>query len=94
MHAAAMRQHIKRESRPVEVAQGRTSHSREAPLRVYSPSDRVAHGEPGRITMALAVEMTSARNQKAVEAAIGALAAKFGNRLVTSQAVREQHGNT
>jgi D-lactate dehydrogenase (cytochrome) len=33
------------------------------------------------------------RNQKAVEAAIGALAAKFGNRLVTSQAVREQHGN-
>ena len=52
------------------------------------------NGEPGRITMALAVEKTSARNHKAVEAAIGALAAKFGNRLVTSQAVREQHGNT
>src|SRR5882724_114378 len=34
------------------------------------------------------------RNQKVVEAAIGALAAKFGNRLVTSQAVRERHGNT
>src|SRR5258708_3006044 len=33
------------------------------------------------------------RNPKAVEAAIGALAAKFGNGLVTSQAVREQHGN-
>jgi D-lactate dehydrogenase (cytochrome) len=33
------------------------------------------------------------RNPKAVEAAIGALAARFGNRLVTSQAVREQHGN-
>jgi D-lactate dehydrogenase (cytochrome) len=33
------------------------------------------------------------RNQQAVEAAIGALAAKFGNRLVTSQAVRQQHGN-
>ena len=33
------------------------------------------------------------RNPKAIEAAIGALAAKFGNRLVTSQAVREQHGN-
>ena len=44
--------------------------------------------------MALAAEKTGARNQKAVEAAIGALAAKFGNRLVTSQAVREQHGNT
>jgi D-lactate dehydrogenase (cytochrome) len=33
------------------------------------------------------------RNPKAVEAAVGALAARFGNRLVTSQAVREQHGN-
>jgi D-lactate dehydrogenase (cytochrome) len=33
------------------------------------------------------------RNPKAVEAAIGALAGRFGNRLVTSQAVREQHGN-
>src|SRR5258708_28254155 len=33
------------------------------------------------------------RNPKAVEAAIGALAARFGNRLVTSQAVREEHGN-
>jgi D-lactate dehydrogenase (cytochrome) len=33
------------------------------------------------------------RNPKAVEAAIAALAARFGNRLVTSQAVREQHGN-
>jgi len=47
--------------------------------------------------MAMAAEMAMAdarRNPKAVEAAIGALAAKFGNRLVTSQAVREQHGNT
>src|SRR4051794_17389676 len=34
------------------------------------------------------------RNEKAVKGAIAALAAKFGNRLVTSQAVREQHGNT
>jgi len=33
------------------------------------------------------------RDPKAIEAAIGALAAKFGNRLVTSMAVREQHGN-
>src|SRR6266480_6134742 len=33
------------------------------------------------------------RNPKVVDAAIGALAARFGNRLVTSQAVREQHGN-
>src|SRR5690349_3551210 len=34
------------------------------------------------------------RDPKAVAATIEALAAHFGNRLVTSQAVREQHGNT
>ena len=34
------------------------------------------------------------RDPGATEAALRALAAKFGNRLVTSQAVREQHGNT
>ncbi|MGD0418716.1 MAG: FAD-linked oxidase C-terminal domain-containing protein [Xanthobacteraceae bacterium] len=33
-------------------------------------------------------------DRKSVEAVIAALAAAFGNRLVTSQAVREQHGNT
>jgi D-lactate dehydrogenase (cytochrome) len=35
-----------------------------------------------------------ARDPKAIEAAVRALAQRFGNRLVTSQAVREQHGNT
>src|SRR5262245_55469375 len=34
------------------------------------------------------------RDPKAVDAAIRALNARFGNRVVTSQAVREQHGNT
>ena len=34
------------------------------------------------------------RDPQAVAAAIAALTQKFGNRLVTSQAVREQHGNT
>src|SRR6478672_589831 len=34
------------------------------------------------------------RDPKAIETAVRALAARFGNRLVTSQAVREQHGNT
>jgi D-lactate dehydrogenase (cytochrome) len=45
--------------------------------------------------MALAAETVAQTrpSPKAVEAAIGALAARFGNRLVTSQAVREQHGN-
>jgi D-lactate dehydrogenase (cytochrome) len=33
-------------------------------------------------------------DRKAIEAVIAALAANFGNRLVTSSAVREQHGNT
>src|SRR5580698_6911775 len=32
--------------------------------------------------------------RRSVEAVIAALAASFGNRLVTSNAVREQHGNT
>jgi D-lactate dehydrogenase (cytochrome) len=36
----------------------------------------------------------SGRNPASIAAAIAALAAKFGNRLVTSQAVREQHANT
>jgi D-lactate dehydrogenase (cytochrome) len=43
--------------------------------------------------MAVAELAAGPRNDKAVRAAIAALAAKFGNRLVTSQAVREQHGN-
>jgi D-lactate dehydrogenase (cytochrome) len=34
------------------------------------------------------------RDLKAVAAVTASLAARFGNRLVTSQAVREQHGNT
>jgi D-lactate dehydrogenase (cytochrome) len=34
------------------------------------------------------------RDRRAVDAVIAALAARFGNRLVTSQAVREQHANT
>jgi D-lactate dehydrogenase (cytochrome) len=34
------------------------------------------------------------RDSKAIAAATSALARKFGNRVVTSQAVREQHGNT
>jgi D-lactate dehydrogenase (cytochrome) len=34
------------------------------------------------------------RDSRAIEAAIGDLAKSFGNRLVTSQAVREQHGHT
>jgi D-lactate dehydrogenase (cytochrome) len=36
----------------------------------------------------------SRRDPKAVEAVVGALAATFGNRLVTSLAVRQQHANT
>ena len=43
--------------------------------------------------MALAEAKTEQkRDRKAVDGVIAALAAQFGNRLVTSQAVREQHG--
>src|SRR4029078_6922457 len=34
------------------------------------------------------------RNAGAIKKAVAALTAAFGNRVVTSQAVREQHGNT
>src|SRR5258708_20433604 len=46
--------------------------------------------------MAMPAETTAPlrRDPKAIEAAVRALAARFGNRLVTSQAVRQQHGNT
>src|SRR6266849_2944042 len=45
--------------------------------------------------MAFAQETTAGRRDpNAVKAVVAALAAKFGNRLVTSQAVREQHANT
>jgi D-lactate dehydrogenase (cytochrome) len=45
--------------------------------------------------MALAKASTDIRRDRiAVDGVIAALAAHFGNRLVTSQAVREQHGNT
>jgi D-lactate dehydrogenase (cytochrome) len=44
--------------------------------------------------MALSAVAAAGRDQKSVERAIGALAARFGNRLVTSTAVREQHGHT
>src|SRR3954464_8049544 len=46
--------------------------------------------------MATTAETTAPphRDPQAIEAAVRALAAQFGNRLVTSQAVREQHGNT
>lgn len=47
------------------------------------------------MTLAVQTHTQSARRDpKAVEAVVRALAARFGNRLVTSTAVREQHGNT
>src|ERR1700690_1440305 len=45
--------------------------------------------------MALVAAKTEQKpDRKAVDGVIAALAAAFGNRLVTSQAVREQHGNS
>jgi D-lactate dehydrogenase (cytochrome) len=44
--------------------------------------------------MAIEAVAAPSRDPKSIERAVAALAAKFGNRLVTSRAVREQHGNT
>src|SRR5215210_5935964 len=44
--------------------------------------------------MALRAAATPRIDRTKVEQAIAALAARFGNRLVTSSAVREQHGHT
>src|SRR5215813_10157644 len=49
------------------------------------------------LAMALVQEKSdeiTRRDPNAIEAVVAALAAKFGNRLVTSRAVREQHANT
>jgi len=46
------------------------------------------------VAQAYGGNVTGGRDERAVQVAIAALAARFGNRLVTSQAVREQHGNT
>ena len=49
-----------------------------------------------RVAMTLVQEKPAriARNRDAIAAVVAALTAQFGNRLVTSQAVREQHANT
>jgi D-lactate dehydrogenase (cytochrome) len=43
---------------------------------------------------AVAKQPNSTRNDRGIAAAVAELTAAFGNRVVTSQAVREQHGNT
>ncbi|MGH6788077.1 MAG: FAD-binding oxidoreductase, partial [Pseudolabrys sp.] len=43
---------------------------------------------------AVAKQPNSKRNDRGIAAAVAELTAAFGNRVVTSQAVREQHGNT
>src|SRR6187549_3462512 len=51
-----------------------------------------------RMPMAVAAKLATSeqgpREPRVVEAVTAELAAHFGNRLVTSRAVREQHGNT
>src|SRR5256886_335786 len=54
---------------------------------------------PARRELAMALvqeksDRITRRDPNAIEAAVAVLAAKFGNRLVTSRAVREQHANT
>src|SRR4030095_4226416 len=72
---------------------GHCAHWRQVPCR-----RRCANMRAGReLEMALAQQKPDRirrRDPAAVKAVLTALAAKFGNRLVTSQAVREQHANT
>src|SRR5215831_9016216 len=46
------------------------------------------------MAVAQVVAEQKARNPAAIRKAVADLTAAFGNRVVTSQAVREQHGNT
>ena len=46
------------------------------------------------MVLAQAAVEQKARNPAAIRKAVTELTAAFGNRVVTSQAVREQHGNT
>ncbi len=46
------------------------------------------------MALAQAAAAQSGRNPAAIKKTVAALTAAFGNRVVTSQAVREQHGNT
>jgi D-lactate dehydrogenase (cytochrome) len=65
--------------------------------RSYIPATFAANDEVKHMPGTAAKTITSAehgRDPAAVKATIAALAAAFGNRLVTSLAVREQHGNT
>src|SRR4029453_5535061 len=72
---------------------GHCAHWRQVPCR-----RRCANMRAGReLEMALAQQKPDRirrRDPAAVKAVLAALAAKFGNRLVTSQALREQHANT
>src|SRR5579863_863823 len=60
-----------------------------------APPRAASFGGKQGATMVLAEPtQRTARDTAAVETVIAKLAARFGNRLVTSQAVREQHGHT
>ena len=50
--------------------------------------------DPVAMTLVQEKPARIARNRDAIAAVVAALMAQFGNRLVTSQAVREQHANT
>ena len=46
------------------------------------------------MALAAADKLPTHRDPRAIEAVVAKLAAQFGNRLVTSLAVRQQHANT
>src|SRR5579864_9427690 len=73
-------------------------HSLDHPVCSLDPLLILCHGPPRirRTTVATTIphhNLTRPEPQ-ALQSALEALAARFGNRLITSQAVREQHGHT
>jgi D-lactate dehydrogenase (cytochrome) len=57
-------------------------------------ADATLAGKAGNVMVLVEARERTKQERKAADAVITALAARFGNRLVTSQAVREQHAHT
>ena len=61
---------------------------------VDAPERERRETQSGRLMALVEAPQRSTQERKAADAVIAALAPRYGNRLVTSQAVREQHGHT
>ena len=72
-----------------------TRSARPPPPRLTASSATLGNARSGQASWRWSKHRNGAtQERKAADAVIAALAARYGNRLVTSQAVREQHGHT